>query len=347
MSAKFDLFYKTLQEQGIQYQDNKLVPEQFYAAHYEEFYSQIQSYAQRNKIHKFLVLTDDLNITNIFPKNLDIKFINTSEIFDVNLSEYDGMHFISIPISVEVTTAPIAKNIHATFWIEPLLKAAPISLARASFGYLLAYFVACGDCYLGFKLNMLDTYYDTAFQLMKPFFPFLQFKDENVSATNYLLNNMEILVQAQVMAQVSTSLCNQTTLLNGYEHAISRGLHFLRLSSHKDLVLHGEQIALGTISSSISYEWLLAQNEFDTKKLRSLTEKEASSLIQKLLSKAPFIDAGQDVHKSFLNDYLIKNERWNKVKENFDTFCLEWPDIKNQLQQLVLSPIEIEKILTK
>lgn len=280
--------------------------------------------------------------------------------------------FISIPTATTVTAftshfsvididgakrTRVSRNIDATFWIEPLLKAAPMPLLKAGFGDLLARFVAYGDWYLGSQLGMFDNYDETALQMMSPYTDFLKcqysknsedsFQNKSSSTEcgeSYLLNNMEIFTQTLATAGISMSISGQTTPLSGYEHVISHGLDFLRLSSNRELVLHGEQVALSVLSSAQSYEWLLMQDKFDERKFRSLNEKEARSLILKLLN---IIDNKEAVCEIFLKDYLVKNERWEKVKNNFNNFVENWPQIKERLRMLVLTAEEIEKILFK
>ena len=401
----FDLFYKTLAAQNIDNKTNKLVPLQFYAKNYLEFYSQLHSYAQTYKLNKFIVLTDGIpkkstleNETDICDilshnLNLNLEFISLphahasefylQKLIDILSQKQDhcgfialgsgsitdlmkhalflmdknDAQFISVPTATTVTAftsafsvvdisgakrTRISKNINATFWIEPLLKAAPISLTRAGFGDLLARFVAYGDWYLGSTLNMFDNYDEIALRLMEPFSDFLKSSE---------LQNTELLTQTLAMAGVSMSLCNQTTPLSGYEHVISHGLDFLRLSSKRVLVLHGEQVSLSTLSSAMSYEWLLEQNEFNIKNFRTLNEKEAKTLIHKLLTNAPFMDEEKrdltKVSEIFLQDYLEKNEKWNETKNNFNQFIEAWPQIKIRLKQLVLPSNEIEQILKK
>lgn len=328
-----------------------------------------------NEIHASeFYLQKLIDILAPYPENYGFIALGSGSITDLLkhalfILNKQNAFFISIPTATTVTAFTSAfsvvdiagakrtrtsKNINATFWIEPLLKAAPISLTRAGFGDLLARFVAYGDWYLGSCLNMFDNYDEIALRLMQPFSSFL--KCESVRATkneNYLINNMNLLAQTLAMAGVSMSICNQTTPLSGYEHVVSHALDFLRLTSNRKLVLHGEQVALSVKSSALSYEWLFEQQEFDPKNLRSLNEKEARSVVQKLLAIAPFMDDEKRNTSHFcdifLKDYLEKNEKWNKARNHFAEFNALWKNEpmqnKRHLQQLVLPADEIEKIL--
>jgi glycerol-1-phosphate dehydrogenase [NAD(P)+] len=151
------------------------------------------------------------------------------------------------------------------------------------------------------------------------------------------------------MAGVSMSLCNQTTPLSGYEHVISHALDFLHLNSDQELALHGQQVALGCLSSSLSYAWLFEQEQFQLKKFRFLSENDCTLLVQSLLKKAPFKDSNQidisNLHRSFLEDYLEKSNKWIEQRNSLEEFTANWPNIKKKLQELVISPAQLEIIL--
>lgn len=272
--------------------------------------------------------------------------------------------FLSIPTATTVTAFTSAfsvvdiqgakktrtsRTIDCTFWIEPLLKAAPMPLLKAGFGDLLARFVALADWYLGNALQLSDDYNELPLRLMEPFNSFL--KAKSAQGPVYLLEEMPQFAETLAMAGISMSLCNQTTPLSGYEHTISHSLDFLRLTSQKELVLHGEQVALSCLTSAMSYDWLLQQNTFDEKKFRTLNEIEAKKLIQKLLEKAPFSSVNEpdisQLTELFLSDYLTKSNKWDKIKTQFQNFMPQWPEVKNKLQHIVIDPKEMENILMR
>ena len=420
MTTTFSLFYDTLQKEKSE--NNKYVPQQYYAKDHAQFNLQFLEYAKENNLSSCLVLTDgefkksDLesseDIQNVFLKNTSLKleWINLSKECgvnpkDIHASEFflkklmsllsekththyialgsgtitdllkhalfllkkENIYFISIPTATTVTAFTSAfsvvdidgakrtrpsQNIHATFWIEPLLKAAPLSMLKAGFGDLLAFFVAYGDWYLGHELNLSDNYDEIAFRLMMPFKFFLTGPElMKISPQNYLFEHMNLFSQTLAMAGVSMSICGQTAPLSGYEHVISHGLDFLKLNSNRELVLHGEQVALSTMASSTSFQWLINEAEFSEKNFRNLNEKEISLLLNKLFLKAPFMDNEEKniTHfvELFLPDYNQKNERWKNAQSLFPNFLKRWPEIKKHLSQLVLPPTNLEQILIK
>jgi glycerol-1-phosphate dehydrogenase [NAD(P)+] len=279
----------------------------------------------------------------------------------LHLTKEGNCSFISIPTALTVTaytsffsvidthgakrTRP-SKSVDATFWIEPLLQAAPMNLSRAGYGDLLAYFTATADWYLGYQLGITEKYDETAHHMMTDFSTVLKNSAEDVGQeklSSYAIKNIS---QALGMAGIAMSVAGETTPLSGYEHAISHALDFLHLSSQKNLVLHGEQVALATLSSCTSFDWLLEQESFDTKNFRCLNETNIEKIILKMLRHFDF-----NLEKSlpiFKHDYLIKNQKWIEAQtKSFPQFLDRWPKIKEHLKTLVMPANEMETLLKK
>lgn len=250
----------------------------------------------------------------------------------------------------------VSKNIHTTIWIHPLLQAAPIALSRAGYGDLLARFVAYGDWYLSFKLGITDKYNELAYRLMEIFS--VPLKDLAVSMGQDVLASeiIEMNAAALAMAGIAMSLSGETTPLSGYEHVISHALDYLRIVSNREFVLHGEQVALASLTSAMSFDWLLENNEFDVKKFRTMNEKETDKLIHQFLISAPYYgtqnninkieqDKLLEIKKLFIQDYMVKSEKWNIVKEKFNHFLQELPEIKKHLSKITIRSVEMQTLL--
>ncbi|BBH54433.1 iron-containing alcohol dehydrogenase [Fluviispira sanaruensis] len=288
--------------------------------------------------------------------------------------------FISIPTAMTVTAFSSSfsvvdisgakrtrqsKDIYATFWLTPLLQAAPMELSRAGYGDLLARFVAYGDWYLGFKLGISEKYDELAFRLMEVFAEPLKQVASEFGQKELSTRAVEISAAALAMAGIAMSLSGETTPLSGYEHVISHALDFLRLSSDRPLVLHGEQVALASLTSAMSFEWLLEIENFDLKKFRSMNEKDTNQIINHFFSAAPFFGKDEDkfseserkkidinlsakLHSAkeiFISDYLKKSQKWDIAKERFTDFIHEWPEIKAHLKKLTLSSHSMQALL--
>ena len=281
------------------------------------------------------------------------------------LLKKNDCHFISVPSATTVTaftshfsvidingakkTRP-SRKVDATFWIEPLLQSAPLSMQKAGFGDLLASFVSYADWFLAHKLNLTNSYNTISHELLKPYEEFLKGPlHSSLVGQEYLTQNMEMFAQTLSMSGIGMSLCGETTPASGYEHVISHGLDFLRLSSKRPLVLHGEQVALCTLSSASSFQWLHEQSEFNVKSFRSLNEKDIQSVLLKLLSKAPFLDNQERnlplISQLFLEGALEKNKKWNNTQSHIQETLQQWNFWKQELQSLVIKPNELEKIM--
>lgn len=279
--------------------------------------------------------------------------------------------FISIPTAMTVTAFTSSfsvvdiggakrtresKNIDSTFWIEPLLQAAPMQLSRAGYGDLLARFVAYGDWYLAYKLGITEKYNELAYRLMEIFAEPLK-KSASIFGQDILSNEaIETNAASLAMAGIAMSLSGETTPLSGYEHVISHALDFLRITSNRPLVLHGEQVALASLTSAMSFDWLIELDEFDLKKMRTMTEKEVEKIINQFLSSAPFFgleDSSEviktedmsQVKKLFIDDYMRKSNKWNLAKEKFAEFQKEWPEVKNHLSKITMRAHEMALLL--
>ncbi len=285
--------------------------------------------------------------------------------------KYPESIFISVPTAMTVTAftssfsvVDIAgakrtrksKNIDSTFWIESLLQAAPIQLSRAGYGDLLARFVAYGDWYLAYKLGITEKYNELAYRLMEVFAEPLKKIANNFGQVTLSNEATEINAASLAMAGIAMSLTGETTPLSGYEHVISHALDFLRITSNRPLVLHGEQVALASLTSAMSIDWLIELEEFDLKKMRTMNEKEVEKIISQFILGAPFFGLDDNsamikvmdlsrVKKLFMDDYMLKSNKWNLAKIKFSEFQKEWPEVKIHLSKITMRSQEMAILL--
>jgi glycerol-1-phosphate dehydrogenase [NAD(P)+] len=349
ISKKYNVIYKNLSL------ESKTAVEDIHASEY--FLNHVNYFIQNEKKCKVYIALGSGTITDLLKHSLYLNDPNSI--------------FISIPTAMTVTAftssfsvldiegakrTRISNKIHTTIWIEPLLQAAPIALSRAGYGDLLARFVAYGDWYLAYKLKITESYNELAYRLMEVFSDSL--KNLSVSIGQDILTSdaTQIHASALAMAGIAMSLSGETTPLSGYEHVISHALDFLKITSNRTLVLHGEQVALASLTSAMSMDWFLENTEFDIKKFRSMNEKETEKLINQFINSAPYygnqdninsIDQNKllEVKKLFIQDYMIKSEKWDLAKEKFDTFLNELPEIKKHLSKITIRSYEMQKLL--
>lgn len=272
------------------------------------------------------------------------------------LSQKSDLLFISVPTALTVTAftssfavidcegakrTRMSQNITATFWIESLLQAAPKALNRAGFGDLLARFVAYGDWFLADRLGCTQKYTEVAFRLLEPFAADFKkcagaFQEPVLTA-----QALETLSVTLSLAGIAMSVSGETTPLSGYEHVISHALDFLHISNQRPLPLHGEQVALATLTSSLSFDWLL--NEVNPSKVAIAEIRSGEKIIANMLRGVPSSAA----HEVFLKDYQLKREQWENMRAHWSSFQAQWPEVRAHLQRLTSRAVEIEMLLTQ
>jgi len=209
--------------------------------------------------------------------------------------------FVSIPTALTVTAFTSAfaiidfhgakrtlqsRPVSAAFWVRPFLECAPAGMSRAGYGDLLARFVAYGDWFLGHRLGVMERYDESAFRLMEPFAGGIRTAAGGFAGYPLPQDATACTAAALAMAGISMSTAGETTPLSGFEHVISHALDFLRLTAGRDLVFHGEQVALGSLVSARTIDRLLAmatlknvawRDEDIEKSLRVLEERMAAA----------------------------------------------------------------------
>lgn len=270
------------------------------------------------------------------------------------LAQKPDVLFVSVPTALTVTAFTSAfavidcdgakrthpsQNISATFWIESLLQAAPKHLNRAGFGDLLARFVAQGDWFLAHQLGCTKNYTEVAFRLLEPFTENLKRCAGAFQEPVLTTHALETLSVTLSLAGVAMTVSGGTTPLSGYEHVISHALDFLHISNHEPLPLHGEQVALATLTSSLSFDWLLQEANVTNKHIPEIRSGE--KIIKNMLRGLPASAA----HDIFVNDYQMKLEHYKIVREKWSSFQVHWTDVQAHLQTLTIRAHEIEALL--
>lgn len=255
----------------------------------------------------------------------------------------------------------ISQAIGAAFWYQGVLSCAPIQMSRAGYGDLLARFVAYSDWYLGHKLGVMDRYDELAFRLMEPFAEVLKTGATGFAGDVLSAESVGATSAALSMAGIAMSVSGETTPLSGYEHVISHALDFLRMTSGRELVLHGEQVALACLASAATQDWILSQEKFNVSKFRFLSDEGAGELITQMINQAPYYpersleEMGEDLvlkakkqlaAKEFHKEYIKKNARWLSQKEKIaEILTTQWDEIKENIRRLSIRESELITLL--
>jgi glycerol-1-phosphate dehydrogenase [NAD(P)+] len=239
----------------------------------------------------------------------------------------------------------ISRPVTTTFWVEPFLESAPARMSRAGYGDLLARFVAYGDWFLGYHLGLMDRYVEGPYRLLEPFVPGIKTNASGFTVHPLPPETTACTAAALAMAGIAMSVAGETTPLSGFEHVVSHGLDFLHLLSGRDLVLHGEQVALGSLISARTIDWLLEQTIPGSRAWRTDPTDRFLAHLDELLAVAPFADGPLpsafsekvvSAKQEFHTEYRKKSERWLKADSQRLSFAKAWMDIKKELNRITI-----------
>ena len=277
--------------------------------------------------------------------------------------------FVSVPTALTVTAFTSAfaiidfhgakrtlqsRPVSAAFWVRPFLECAPAGMSRAGYGDLLARFVAYGDWFLGHRLGVMERYDESAFRLMEPFAGGIRAVAGGFAGYPLPQDATACTAAALAMAGISMSTAGETTPLSGFEHVISHALDFLRLTAGRELVFHGEQVALGSLVSARTIDRLLAiktlknvawRGEDVGQSLRVLEERMAKAPLPR--AGAPYRDKMDAARAEFSVEYRKKSERWAAARPRIRSFADAWADIRPELARLTMRAGELEPLLKK
>jgi glycerol-1-phosphate dehydrogenase [NAD(P)+] len=227
-------------------------------------------------------------------------------------------------------------------------------MSRAGYGDLLARFVAFGDWFLGYRLGVMDRYDESAFGLMEPFAEGIRAAAAGFQSETLPPEATACTAAALAMAGISMSTAGETTPLSGFEHVISHGLDFLRLTAGRELVLHGEQVALGSLLSARTIDRLLAMEDLRGACWRDGDAAAALQVLEDRLLAAPlpggadsFPERMKAALAEFSGEYRKKSGRWAVARERIGSFASEWGEVRRELVRLTLRAGELEPLLRK
>ena len=242
-------------------------------------------------------------------------------------------------------------------WSEQILGGAPWPMQRAGFGDLLARFTAFGDWKLGALLGLSTSVYEPAFHLMEGFSRTSEELALGLGRKNLNPQNWRCFCESLSLAGIAMSLSGETTPLSGFEHVISHGLDFLAMTASKELVLHGEQVALGTLVSSITFESLFSEEFLDYRRLLKKPSSLWDVFLRQLMKQAPveskdkrewnqIDEARQSSVDLFLHEFVIKHENWLQKKDSIsDLLRKNWPDLIKETSVYLKSSAEILNLI--
>ncbi len=240
----------------------------------------------------------------------------------------------------------LSREVAATFWLRSVLECAPPAMSRAGYGDLLARFLAYGDWYLGKALGVMDRYDELAFRLMEPFVAGIRESADGFASPIIPGPTIECIAAALAMAGIAMSVSGETTPLSGFEHVISHGLDFLHLTAGRELVFHGEQVALGCLTSARVFDWLVEQGHLSPVGWIQDPEREGLAILNSLIDRAPlppgYGDKVEKARAEFVREYEKKARRWKEEMAHLTGFIDGWPKIRAHLAEITMRLAELE-----
>ncbi len=247
-----------------------------------------------------------------------------------------------------------SRPVSAAFWVKPFLECAPPRMSRAGYGDLLARFVAYGDWFLGYRLGVMERYDESAFRLMEPFAGGIRDAAAGFGLGRLPEDATACTAAALAMAGISMSTAGETTPLSGFEHVISHALDFLRLTAERDLVFHGEQVALGSLVSARTIDRVLSLKDLRDIDWRDGDAGQALQVLETRLAAAP-LPGGAGAFREkmaaalgeFSGEYKKKAGCWAAARGRVGSFVNDWDGIRRELARLTLRAAEMEQLLKR
>lgn len=224
------------------------------------------------------------------------------------------------------------------------LASAPRSATVAGVGDILVAFGSFGDWFLAANVGHDKNYSDLPRTLIGPLDEiFLQDAEEIRSATPY---GAALLAKVLALEGLAQSLAHTSAPFSGFEHTISHLLDLTVKANKQTPILHGTQVVLLTILTTLAFQTFL--QEFDPAQVH-LDECFPSRETMQARIKRTFasLDPSGALAQEFWNEYQKKLDTWHAQRATFEMFLREWDVIRAQLGNIVRPPQELIAILQR
>src|SRR5581483_4510768 len=214
----------------------------------------------------------------------------------------------------------------------------------AGVGDLLVAFGCFADWFLAARVGHDTNYSDLPRLLIGPLDQiFFENAPDIRQATPH---GTEILAKLLALEGLCQSLAHTSAPFSGFEHSIS---HLLDIMTEQRLVpptLHGTQVALLTVLTTLAFQEFMCEFDPTTLDLDSCypTADEMHARIQRAF--AP-LDASGSIAEECWREYKKKLDAWYAHRANFEQFIRDWGSIRAQLETIVRPPQLLVEILQR
>ncbi len=218
---------------------------------------------------------------------------------------------------------------------------APAAMNIAGFGDLMAMWTAPVDWYLAHVIGMNRQYHHAPPAMLRG--QGRQLLDQAGQLAERKPEALELLAKVLTLSGISLGVAGSTAPLSGTEHLIS---HMIDMSAGKrPLALHGAQVAAAAIVVAATWEKVLDElvpDNIDIDRCFPMLE-DVKPLIRQAFDR---IDPSGGVAAECLNDYAVKLASWHDNRQGLQDFLAQWPQHKEQLRSMLISPEEMGRALS-
>jgi glycerol-1-phosphate dehydrogenase [NAD(P)+] len=255
--------------------------------------------------------------------------------------------YTSNTASVEV--GGVKKTLHSRY-LDALvcdietLSSAPRTATVAGVGDLVVAFGSFADWFLAARVGHDKNYSDLPRTLIGPLDEiFLENATDVRDATPH---GAELLAKLLALEGIAQSLAHTSAPFSGFEHSISHLMDMMVSKSGQKPILHGTQVALLTVLTTLAFQQFM--DEFDPAHLKLdecfPSREEMQVRIQNAFAS---LDPSGGIADECWSEYQKKLDLWNAQRGTFETFLREWSEIRGQLQTIVRPPELLVEILQR